>query len=799
MGSGMLSSRMFKKIHKLIKTNPKTSLFTLGLVILWYWFSLPNPLFDKGLSFVLESADGSLLGAQIAEDGQWRFPTQDTVPDKFATAIITFEDKRFYRHPGVDLISLARAFRQNIQQKRIVSGGSTLSMQVIRMAKDNPPRTIIRKIQEIILATRLELGYTKTEILNLYAANAPFGGNVVGLEAASWRYFAKPPNLLSWAETCMLAVLPNSPALIHPGRNRTALKEKRNRLLKKLLEKEHIDATTYALSIEEPLPDAPHPLPRLAPHLLSRAKKERASKGFRLRTTVDMALQRQLNELASLHLQRLSQNEIHNLGILILEVETGNTLAYVGNAPATGATHAEEVDVLVAPRSTGSILKPFLYAQALQDGIILPKTYLPDIPMQLGGYRPVNFYEDYDGMVAAERALVRSLNVPMIWLLQQQGLEAFHYQLKKMGLSTIVYPPAHYGLPLILGGAEGTLWDITGAYAKMARTLNHYPNYNARYIQEDAKGGGYNQKELSEERKTLQSQPVFLSASSIWFTFQAMQKVERPGTEGDWSFFESSRKIAWKTGTSFGFRDAWAVGVNPQYAVGVWVGNADGEGRPGLVGISAAAPLLFDVFNRLPGDDVWFEPPYDDMKKLETCSVSGYRAGENCPVDTSWCPASGVKVGACPFHELIHVDEAARWRVHKRCWDEVQTRAHFVLPPVEEFYYKQKNPEYQLLPPMHPKCMDESEEQNMQLIYPKYPTRIYVPIDLDGEQSKTIFKVAHRLPDITIHWHLDEYYLGSTTNFHSKELSPPVGKHLLTLVDANGNRLEQPFEIIGKE
>jgi penicillin-binding protein 1C len=789
---------MFRKTHKLIKKYPRIALLIFGGLCLWYWCCLPNPLFDKGLSFVLESADGTLLGAQIADDGQWRFPAQDSVPDKFARAIITFEDKRFYRHPGVDLISLSRALRQNVTHKRIVSGGSTLSMQVIRMAMDNPPRTIVRKIQEMILATRLELGYTKAEILNLYAANAPFGGNVVGLEAASWRYFAKPPGLLSWAESCMLAVLPNSPALIHPGRNRSALKEKRNRLLRKLLERAHIDSTTYSLALEEPLPNAPHRLPRLAPHLLNRAKKESASGGFRLRTTIDAPLQRQLNELAALHLQQLQQNEIHNLGVLIIEVETGKTLAYLGNAPATGPAHAEAVDVLVAPRSTGSILKPFLYAQALQDGIILPKSCLPDIPMQLGGYRPVNFYEDYDGMVAAEKALVRSLNVPMIWLLQQQGLEAFHHQLKEMGLSTIVYPPAHYGLPLILGGAEATVWDITGAYAKMARTLNHYPNNSARYIQEDDKGAYYCLQEGPPASKTLQPQAVFLSASSIWFTFQAMQKVERPGIEGDWASFESSRKIAWKTGTSFGFRDAWAVGVNPQYAVGVWVGNADGEGRPGLVGISAAAPLLFDVFNRLSGDDIWFEPPYDDMMKLEVCSLSGYRAGPYCPVDTLWSPASGVRVAACPFHQLIHVDEAARWQVHKGCWDNIQSQAHFVLPPVEEFYYKRKNPEYEPLPPMHPDCLDESEGQSMQLIYPKYPTRIYVPTDLDGEQSKTIFKVAHRLPDITIHWHLDEFYVGSTTNFHSKELSPPVGKHLLTLVDANGSRLEQPFEIIGK-
>lgn len=772
------------------------------LLAIAYWFCLPAPLFDKPHSFVLESSDGTLLGARIAKDGQWRFPPVDSVPEKFAAALITFEDKRFYQHPGVDPVSLFRALRQNVRNRSIVSGGSTLSMQVIRMARNNPPRTIFQKVLEIIQSTRLELKYSKEEILQHYASNAPFGGNVVGLEAASWRYFGKPPHLLSWGEASMLAVLPNSPALIHPGRNRDALEAKRNRLLKRLLEQDRLDRLSFELALEEPLPQAPLPLPDIAPHLLGRAQQELEIKNAaRVRTTVDLNLQKQLNRILSLHQRRLRQNEIHNLAALIMEIESGEVLAYTGNVIGAGEAHAEEVDVITAPRSTGSILKPFLYARALQEGLIFPQSLLPDVPTQMSGYRPENFNEDYDGMVSAERALIRSLNVPMVQLLSQYGLEKFHYHLKDIGLSTINKPAAHYGLPLVLGGAEGSLWDITNAYACMARMLGHHYKWDGRYTPTDFRPASYLPvPDEADERPALQDQPHAFSAAAAWLTFEAMQQVERPNSEGDWQYFESSRRIAWKTGTSFGFRDAWAIGVNSRYAVGVWAGNADGEGRPGLIGILAAAPVLFDIFNQLPGDDEWFELPYDDMLQLELCRTSGYRAGRHCPLDTVWVPAGSEKVKACDFHQVAHLDSSRHWRVNASCEppDDMVAQPFFVLPPVEEYYYRKRHPDYRPLPPLRSDCYTGEPPEDMQLIYPKNISQIYVPVGLDGKLSKTVFKVAHRRAAVAIHWHIDEQYIGTTREFHSMELVPPVGKHVLTLVDEQGARLEQHFEIIGK-
>ncbi|MEQ8705011.1 MAG: penicillin-binding protein 1C [Phaeodactylibacter sp.] len=764
--------------------------------LIWYAFCLPRPLFDAPLSVVLESRDGQLLNARIAADEQWRFPPPDRIPERFETALLTFEDQRFYHHPGFDPIGLGRAIVQNLRAGRIVSGGSTLTMQVIRMSQENPPRTFLRKVQELILATRLELGYSKSDILKLYATHAPFGGNVVGLEAAAWRYFGKPPSLLSWAEAAMLAVLPNQPGLIHPARNRQALFQKRNRLLQRLAEEGNLDALTLELALEEPLPNAPLPLPQHAPHLLGSVLSHGQS--GRLRTTLDAQLQQQVNSLLRRHQEQLSANEVHNLAALVLDVETGNVLAYVGNIIGAGTVHDEWVDIIPAPRSTGSILKPFLYAFALQEGLITPQRLLSDIPMRLSGYQPENYHEDFDGAVTAERALIRSLNVPMVQLLSAYGLEKFHYRLQQIGLTTLVHPPGHYGLPLVLGGAEGSLWEITGTYASMARLLNHTYDLNGAYNPNDFHAPKYLPAPVPSV--PVQDAPQPMSAGAVWLTFQAMQQVERPSSEGGWKTFESSRRIAWKTGTSFGFRDAWAIGVTPRYAVGVWAGNADGEGRPGLVGVKAAAPVLFDLFKLLPVSGDWFATPYDNLKNTVICRKSGYQAQPICPKDTVAVPRTATGLRPCPYHELVHLDSTRSFRVHADCYPPALMQAvpWFVLPPTEAHYYVRHDPGYTPLPPYYPGCEDTGGTP-MELIYPKYPTRILVPRDLDGSRSRTVFMVAHRSPETAIYWHLDEAFLGTTLSFHSMELDPSPGAHLLTLVDEQGHRLEQRFEIVQQE
>ena len=769
------------------------------MLLLAYLFCLPKSLFDKPYSVVLEDRTGQLLGARIAKDGQWRFPELQNIPEKFEIALLEFEDRRFYQHWGVDPRGLGRAFVQNIRNRKIVSGGSTLSMQVIRLSRQPKSRSVFQKFIEIILATRMEFRFSKKEILQKYASHAPFGGNVVGLEAASWRYYAKPPDQLSWAEAATLAVLPNSPALIHPGRNRTALFNKRNRLLDRLVVAGKLDSLSAQLAKEESLPDKPHPLPRLAPHLLEYfVLQKNQSKNARFQTSLDAQVQERASKVLQNHQARLNDNQIHNAAALILDISSGTALAYVGNLPGKNEEHGNAIDMIQVPRSSGSILKPLLFALTINSGLISPTSLLPDIPTSIYGYKPENFNEKYEGMVPANRAVARSLNIPMVYLLQQYGLPKFHFDLQKMGISSLNPSADHYGLPLILGGAEVSLFEIAGIYASLARTINNFQIQDGQYNSFDWRSPSFLISE-SQPSQNLVDQPPIMSAGAAYHMVETMQRVERPNSEGEWQRFFSSQRIAWKTGTSFGFRDAWAIGMTPEHVVAVWCGNADMEGRPGLVGIKAAAPILFDLFDLFPYGG-WFKAPMDELKAIPMCSSSGFRPLPHCPTDTILLPARSIEMRPCPYHQQINLNQSGTLRVDRSCvpQDDIQQKSWFILPPTAEYYYKLNHPEYAPLPPYHPNCQNDPDQSPMQIIYPKPKLKIYVPEELDGSRSKTVFQAVHRDPSIAVHWHLNQSYLGTTQQFHTLELDPPAGEHLLTLVDQNGYRIQRSFEVVVK-
>jgi penicillin-binding protein 1C len=776
-------------------------IFGIGILVflLWYSVSLPSRLFNNPYSTVLEASNGQLLTATIAADGQWRFPHSDSVPEKFAEAIIAFEDKRFYSHPGIDLLSMGRAFRQNIGAGKIISGGSTISMQVIRLSRQGTSRTVFEKAYESILATRLELRYSKSEILSLYAAHAPFGGNVVGLQAACWRYFGTNAADLSWAEATLLAVLPNAPALIHPGKNRDLLKAKRDRLLDKLQRLGKIDAFTCQLAKEESIPDQPLPLPVNARHLLLRMANDGRSQK-QIRSTIDQNLQLNIETTVDDHHQNLRSNQVHNAAAIVIDVKTGNILAYVGNVES-GSEHGAAVDMIAARRSTGSILKPFLYAAMLEDGLLLPKTLVSDVPTMINGFAPKNFSRQYDGAVHADQALIRSLNIPAVHELKDYHHQKFHQLLKDLGMTTLSQPADHYGLSLILGGAEGTLFDITGMYASMARSLTNYFEYAGqnRYRKQDYHQPRYVERQSDEERSALEISSR-LSASSVYLTFDALKEVYRPGEETGWRYFHSARQIAWKTGTSFGYRDGWAIGVTPEYAVGVWVGNADGEGRPGLTGTDAASPLMFNIFSRLPSTS-WFDRPLGELQKVVTCKKSGHRISTYCEErDTIYISKAGLNTNPCPYHQLVHITTDSKFRLHSDCApvNAMKHRPWFVLPPVQEFYFKSKNLGYHPLPPFRKDCQPSNLTNAMDMIYPRPNARIFIPREMDGQPGSSVFELAHQNPGSSVYWHLDGEYIGSTKITHHLPFQPGEGKHVLTVIDDHGESLQREFEVISK-
>jgi penicillin-binding protein 1C len=713
------------------------------------------------------------------------------------TCLINYEDRWFRWHPGVNPAALVKAISANIKAGEIIRGGSTITMQVARLARGNPERTYPGKMIEILSAIRLELFRSKKKILLLYAANAPFGGNTVGLEAAAWRYTGRGIYDLSWAEAAMLAVLPNAPSLIYPGRRSEMLKQKRDELLMILEQRGKIDRMTCALAMGEPLPGASLSMPSAAPHLLDRLWLVKP--GARIRTTVNPVLQKEVSALVNDHQAVLEGNLIYNAAALVVEVSSGNVVAYAGNStiPDTTGQHGRNVDIISSPRSTGSILKPFLYAGLLTSGEILPDALVPDIPTRFQGFRPENADFSYSGAVPAGGALARSLNIPAVRMLQMMNEERFLYLLQRVGFTTFGKPASHYGLSLILGGGEANLWELAGAYSSMARVLKN-----------NNEGKGYTTGDWhmpvlmhAEAGALTPDQSPPLSASAIWLTYEALKRVNRPETETGWQYFGSAPEVAWKTGTSFGYRDAWAIGTTPEYVVAIWAGNADGEGRPGLSGIASAAPLLFDIIRLLPPDrGGWFRRPEEGMTLAEVCTASGYRAGPYCPEKREmWVPEAGLRSDACPFHIIINLDTTGKYRVNISCAKpgEITVRPWFVLPPAMEYYYRLHNPSYHTLPPLKPGCTDDMKVPSMEFLYPPDNAKIFIPRNLEGRLMSMLPEIAHRRNNALIYWHLDNKYIGMTRHFHQTEIQVGEGEHIITAVDNEGFSVSRKFVCVG--
>ena len=738
-----------------------------------------NP-FDDSFSQVLYDRNGQLLCATVSQNEQWCFPPRKHIPEKFKKALITFEDKRFYHHFGIDPIAIIRALHSNFNASRIVSGASTITMQTVRLSRPGKPRTIMEKITEAIKAIGLEIIFSKEEILDMYAAHAPFGGNVIGIEAASQKYFGRNADELSWAEAAMLAVLPNSPALVHLGKNRDKLLKKRNFLLKRLFENQDITASEYERALWESIPETPIEFPQYAYHLASYQQGN---------STLDFQLQKRVEQIIDRYGYEYADNFIYNIAVIIADVKKNEILAYVGNTPYLHNKHNGYVNVASAPRSTGSILKPILYAAMMNEGSLLPNMLVSDTPLNINGFTPQNYNKTFQGVVPASQAIRHSLNVPLVRMINQYGIGRFKVLLQQLGMTTLTRTENDYGSTLILGGAEGKLIEITGIYASLARFLNEYNKHNGQndslYLNEfihplKSVTSTQSHNQLNPSRKKT----TFLSPASLWYMFDCMSGVNRPEEEASWQAFSSSRQIAWKTGTSYGGRDAWAIGVTPEYAVGVWVGNATGQGRASLTGVGHAAPILFELFSLLP-KTTWFDKPYNDMIATAICHRSGHLAGPYCEVtDSCYIPASGITSRLCPYHKQIYVNDSI---LHIRKPINI-----FVLSPAQEWYYASANPDYT---PVPKEFLTQGISIPIEIIYPEWGTQIVIPRGRNGEPEKVIFKAAHSQPETSVYWHIDNEYITTTKGNHTISILPSAGEHYLTLVDEYGNRKSILFHV----
>lgn len=730
----------------------------------------------KDYSQTILASDSTFLRVFLNSDQQWCLPPQlsTQVPVNLQTAVLTYEDQYFRYHPGINPVAIIRATYLNLKHSRVISGGSTITMQLARMIR-NENRTYYQKILEMLLALKLETRFSKDEILNQYLSHAPYGSNIRGYSAASYRFFQKKPEQLSWAEAATLAVLPNAPGMIFPSKNTNALREKRDALLLKLYENAQISRETYELSLLERVPNQIYPFPLSAPHLTERIHQENQIDV--VVTTIDPNIQYETNFFLKQHVGHTQEQGILNACALVLENRTGNVLAYVGSQDFNDLNAFGKVDGIISARSSGSILKPFLYALSIDEGLILPQTLIKDVPTYFNSFSPNNASEKFAGIVPASKALIYSLNIPAVRLLNSYGVSRFYNMMQAAGITTLFRTPDDYGLPIILGGSEVTPWDIARMYRGMAL------------------GGSFGPIQYTLQPQS-QAPEKIMSEVASYLILDEMKELIRPGLEFYWKKYGSQRPIAWKTGTSYGHKDAWAVGCTPDYTVVVWVGNFVGESNKNLSGMRSAGPLLFNIFNTLPDSKNWFEPDNETPIKTKICSVTGFYASDNCPETTyTDAPMHMKPMRICPHHETVMMEN--NYAVCSHCWTGHQQPVKILSYPADVNYYLRQNGNLSAQAPEHnPKCKTRMEREVLKIIYPTALSNIFVTKDFDGSYQPIVSRVASKYPERELFWYLNDTYLGSTENQTSLPLHLKSGEHLLQVIDTEGNKDLIKFSVI---
>lgn len=752
----------------------------LCLALFYVAIPLPKPLFPNDYSTVVLGKDGQILRVFLNQAEQWHLPPapQHPIPQKLKTAVLHFEDRRFEHHIGIDPLALARALYQNITQQKVISGASTLTMQVARLM--NPKkRTYANKALEILQALKIETQYAKTEILHTYLNHAPYGGNIVGYRAASHRYFQKDPAQLTWSQAALLAVLPNAPGILSPQANPTLLHKKRDQLLDALYLAHHIDEETLRLSKQEPIPNQAHPFPMLAPHLAQHCHTQ--NPGNIVHTTIDATIQTQAQELVARHVEHLRHSGIHNGLALIADTQTGQIVAYVGSQNF----NEHQIDGIVAPRSSGSLLKPFLYALSIDAGLIMPQSQLRDIPTYYGPFSPRNANRTYSGLTTAHDALITSANVPAVRLLYTYGLAPFYQTLKAAGLTTLFRSPQDYGLPLIIGGAEVNALEMAALFRGLANNGTFHPL-------------------TIHPSDTPPQTPQLISPGACHLILNSLRDLARPGSEYYWHQYQNQWPIAWKTGTSYGHRDAWAVGVSPQWTIAVWVGNFNGDATPDLIGSRCAGPLFFDLFNSLPKDPTqpWFAPPETDLTTITLCAETGYQASIHCPTTTQTeAPKHQHPLQTCPNHQTITVTQNETQRVCSLCWtpNDHKRVSRLIYTPDVVTHLRQQGHIASDLPPHNPNCPAQADQSAIKIVYPTPNAHLYLPRDLDGTLQNVVLRATHRDKDHTLYWYVNHHYLGETKTTHTKATPLPEGWHTLEVVDEMGQRDQTRFYIASKQ
>ncbi|MBK8803599.1 MAG: transglycosylase domain-containing protein [Fibrobacteres bacterium] len=776
--------------------------------------TLPDPLVPSAFATAVYDREDRLLGARSGPDGQWRFPPGDSVPIRFMRAILEAEDQRFWWHPGVDPLAVIRSAKSNLRGGRR-QGASTLTMQLARISRrargSDAHRSWWAKAVEVWLSLRVEAAWSKERILRAYCAHAPFGGNVVGLEAASWRWYGKRSQDLSWGGRVVGGHSQCSRPLAPARRHRPTARASR------------LDPVALAGGRRHRLDGGPtRPIGAVAPNP-PRAAPDRAARGGavpgpwgakRWHSELDADLQAQVAQLAKEQVQDLRGQGIRGVAVVVAQLREGAPPAirsWIGGVGGTGSD-AWQVDLALAPRSTGSTVKPFLYGLLLDQGLVLPRQWIFDVPTRFGDFRPANASGKFEGLVAADQALARSLNVPWVRELRLLGVEPFQDLLVRSGMWHLFRPAQDYGLALALGAGEASLVELVGMYAGLgnegvakAMDLGATQDGSLLRVGGPPQGGGATGSLEAAHRAFLAAmngpgkEERFLSPGAAWLTLKALRIGGRIEEEAAWKAFAAGRPVAWKTGTSFGHRDAWTIGITPGWVVGVWVGNPRGDGRPQLWGAKAAAPLMFRILPLLPQDGRdWPEAPRE-LVRVGVCPQTGMRRSLLCPPGESvLAPAVGKAAPIDSFYQVIQLDSARTFQVDAACHPlEQQVRETLLVAPVGSgSYYRETYPgRLPSLPPVRPDCHAVARQASMEVLLPEANTVLTLPIDLSGEPERMVVELRHRDRAIAIRCFLDGRDLGMETRFRSWSARPAPGIHDLVCTDEAGESVRRRFRV----
>lgn len=717
-------------------------------------------------STVVTWRDGTFAHVFLAPDDRWRIPAEAAIDPAYIDALLRYEDKRFWWHPGVDPLAVIRAIAVNLRAGKVETGASTLTLQLVRMLEPRP-RTLTSKLVESVRALTLELRLTKQEILAAYLTFAPYGGNIEGVRAASWAYFGHDADHLTMDEIAVLLAVPQDPRRA-PGRSSARLTAGRDAVLRRLAP----DADTSA-----PVPSRIQPFPRAIPHLAVWLHR-RAPGQIWLTTTLDRGRQAQAERAVAAVAEERRRQGIRNATAIIVEHGTGDVVALVGGFQFDDA-NGSQIAAFDHPRSPGSALKPLLYALAIDRGLALPEYLVPDVPRAYGTYTPENYDGSFDGLAGLESSLSRSLNLPFVYLLENIRVEPFLGTLRALGATHLVGRPGHYGLSIAAGGIELTPMEMAGIYAAFGAEGRHRP---LRILTDEPEAGAL---------------PV-LSPGAVWLTRRALTLKDRPDFPSRWKVSAAPRGIAWKTGTSFGHRDAWAAGWDARYAAVVWMGNLDNRSAIDLVGANAAGPVLFDLLEALadPGATAPGRPA--DLAEIEVCSYSGHVPGPACPATrTALAPAGHVPTERCPYHVFRDVDLDSGLAVGPACraghrWER---RSFVVWPPSVRRFLADTHHQLPEPPAWAPGCAPSGSSTPPRIVTPaNNQIAVLIPGLPADEQELPLVADVDR-PGAKLTWFVDGEAIGTATGDDRVWWVPTLGRHELVVVDDAGGMARRWLEV----